>query len=176
MTGSTRSKVTTDHEEIRRWAAARNGTPVAIIHSKTDDDSDGPIRICFPGDGSEHAWGEITWRDWFKQFDAAQLAFLYQELTAGGEKSNFNKVVSRETVDEVESAVGGKGRSASRRKSRRAPGIGAIATLPKGEPQRAAKYSAGRHKVSKKSTATIASVVSRKKQPPMGKASRDKNS
>jgi hypothetical protein len=34
----------------------------------------------------------ITWNEWFRKFDAQQLAFLYQT----GKNTNFNKLVRRE--------------------------------------------------------------------------------
>ncbi|MGB7553818.1 MAG: hypothetical protein WBM04_05555 [Candidatus Korobacteraceae bacterium] len=174
MAAGTKSKVTTDHEEIRRWAVGRGGTPALMNHSKSASDGDAPIRVCFPVDGSHSSSDEISWEDWFRKFDAAKLAFLYQELTAGGEKSSFNKLVSREIVDEVEVAVGGKGRSASRRRSRRPAAAGGTATLPDGKPERDAKPGTGSRKVNKKSGAIVASVSSGKKQLPAQKASPDR--
>jgi hypothetical protein len=160
MAASTKSKVTTDHEEIRRWALARSGKPGAPIHLKSEDNGNGLIRIYFPEDHSKNSLAEISWEDWFKKFDAAKLAFLYQELTPGGQKSNFNQVVSRKAVDEVESAVGGKGRSASRRSSRRSPEIPATSTLSDGEPQTGAVRGPSSKKAGKKSIAALASVAS----------------
>ncbi len=177
MAAGTKSKVTTDHEEIRRWAAERSGTPAVTNHSKSaSGDGDALIRICFPADRSQNSSHEISWEDWFKKFDAGKLAFLYQDLTAGGEKSSFNKLVGREIVDEVEVAVGGKGRSASRRRSRRPGAAGAIATLPDGKPERDAKHDASSRNVNKKSVAVVASVSSGKKQSPIQKTSRNKKS
>jgi hypothetical protein len=130
MVASTKSKVTTDHEEIRRWAAVRSGTPAAIVRPENGDEEASPICIDFFENSGEGSRKKISWDDWFKRFDAAGLALLYQEHTASGQRSKFHKVVSRETVDEVEAAVGGKGRSASRR-SRRDREAGAIAA-PRG--------------------------------------------
>ncbi len=168
MAASTKSKVTTDHEEIRRWALARNGKPAAPLHLKSEDNGNGPIGIYFPDDRSKNSLAEISWEDWFKKFDAAKLAFLYQELTPGGEKSNFNQCVRRKDVDEVESAVGGKGRSASRRSSRRPRGIRASATLSDGEPPTGTARDSSSNKVGKKSTTPAAGVASleRNSRPP----------
>ncbi len=130
MMASTKSKVTTDHEEIRSWAAARSGTPAAIVRPENHDEEASPICIDFPDSPGEGSRKKISWNDWFKRFEVAGLALLYQEHTAIGQKSNFHKVISRETVDEVEAAVGGKGRSASR-SSRRDREAGAIAS-PRG--------------------------------------------
>lgn len=63
----------------------------------------GMIRLDFPGYSGEGKLEKICWDDWFEEFDKKNLALLYQETTAGGEKSNFNKLVSRDSVeDELE--------------------------------------------------------------------------
>ena len=49
-----------------------------------------------PGFSQKESLKEITWDEFFRKFDQSGLAFLYQEKTAGGEKSNFNKFVKRE--------------------------------------------------------------------------------
>ena len=56
----------------------------------------------FPGFSGEGSLQPITWDEWFQKFDERNLALLYQEETAGGEKSNFNKIVSSETAEENE--------------------------------------------------------------------------
>lgn len=102
MSPSTLSKVTTDHDEIRRWAEERGAKPSAVIRTEHGDDP-GIIRLDFPGYSGEGSLEEISWDEWFRKFDERNLALLYQEHTAGGEKSNFNKIVSRETAEQVES-------------------------------------------------------------------------
>ena len=56
------------------------------------------IRLDFPGYSGEESLEHIDWEDWFKTFDDRKLALLVQEETADGKRSNFNKLVSRETV------------------------------------------------------------------------------
>ena len=60
----------------------------------------GIIRLDFQTDGPDPSLEEITWDEWFRAFDANQLAFVYQDKTADGKRSNFNKLVSRATVEE----------------------------------------------------------------------------
>jgi hypothetical protein len=92
------TKITTDHDEIRKWAEARGGRP-AVVRA-THDQGGGIIRIEFPdAPHAQHdALAEISWQEFFAKFDEADLALLYQEETAGGERSNFNKLVGRETA------------------------------------------------------------------------------
>jgi hypothetical protein len=40
----------------------------------------------------------ISWDDWFAAFDENELALVVQDTTADGKPSNFNKLVSRESV------------------------------------------------------------------------------
>ena len=53
------------------------------------------VRLEFPGFGSEENLQEISWDDWFEKFDANDLVLMVQDTTAGGDLSNFNKLVKR---------------------------------------------------------------------------------
>ena len=88
------SHTTTDHEEIRRWAEARKAKPATVKGTGGKGDT-GIIRLDFPGYSGADKLQEITWDEFFKKFDEAGLALVYQEETADGKKSNFNKLVSR---------------------------------------------------------------------------------
>jgi hypothetical protein len=89
------SLTTTDRDVIRSWADARGGRPV-LVHGKAG--GDGPIRILFSDvphiDGE--TLEEISWEEWFEAFDENGLALVYQEETADGEQSRFNKLVVRQ--------------------------------------------------------------------------------
>src|SRR5438477_11848746 len=93
------SKVTTDHDEIRKWAEARGGRPATVRSTQSKNDV-GIIRIEFPDapNAKDDALEEISWEEFFEKFDEANLALLYQEETARGQRSNFNKIVGRETA------------------------------------------------------------------------------
>src|SRR5712671_5962180 len=94
------AKTTTDHDEIRKWAEARGGRP-AVVRSTHDKGGTGILRLEFPDapNAKDDALEEISWEEWFEKFDESGLALLYQEKTAKGERSNFNKLVGRETAD-----------------------------------------------------------------------------
>jgi hypothetical protein len=92
------SNVTTDHEEIRRWAEERKAKP-ACVRGTGDKRDIGIIRLDFPGYSGEDKLEHISWEEWFEKFEESKLALVYQEETAGGQKSNFNKLVSRDNVD-----------------------------------------------------------------------------
>lgn len=89
------SKTTTDHDDIRRWVEERGGHPATVASTHTGDDP-GIIRIDFPGYSGEDSLEEISWEEWFDKFDDQGLAFVYQETTADGEQSNFNRLVKRD--------------------------------------------------------------------------------
>ena len=99
------SKTTKDHDEIRKWAEARGGKPSHVKRTGSKDDV-GILRIDFPGYSGEGSLEPITWEEFFEKFDERNLALVYQEKTADGEQSNFNKLISAE--DEHDSSHPGK--------------------------------------------------------------------
>jgi ferritin-like metal-binding protein YciE len=109
------TKVTTDHDEIREWAQERGAHPACVRGTGGKGDT-GMIRLDFPGYSGADSLQEITWDDFFQKFDEQGLALLYQESTTRGQKSNFNKLIARETAELA--AQGGRG-SARRGTGRR---------------------------------------------------------
>jgi hypothetical protein len=108
------SHTTTDHDEIRRWCEERGGKPSEVTRTAGKRGQTGIIRIDFPGYSGESSLNEISWDEFFEKFDQSKLAFLYQDTTADGQKSNFNKFVKR-TGSAKARAGGGKTRSAASR-------------------------------------------------------------
>ena len=76
------AKITTDHNEIRRWAEARGGRP-AVVRSTRGKDGGGIIRLGFPRapHADDDALEEIGWEEFFERFDESGLALLYQDET-----------------------------------------------------------------------------------------------
>jgi ferritin-like metal-binding protein YciE len=93
--GSKSSHTLTDREEIRQWAEDRGAQPSCVRGTGGKGDI-GMLRLDFPGYSGEDSLEPIEWDEWFDKFDERGLALLVQEKTAGGQKSNFNKLVSRE--------------------------------------------------------------------------------
>ena len=88
------SNTTTDHDQIKSWAEDRGGKPAKVSGA----DGDGAlIKLMFPDskDSENDNLEEIDWDTWFKNLDDNGLALIYQDETADGEKSSFNKLVSR---------------------------------------------------------------------------------
>ena len=93
MAGETNT--TTNHEEIRRWAEAREGRPASVRGTGSGDDP-GLLRIDFPGGAGEDKLVPISWEEFFEKFDEKKLAFLYQEETKDGGESRFFKLINRD--------------------------------------------------------------------------------
>jgi hypothetical protein len=110
VSGSARATI--DHDEIREWVESHGGTP-AHVQSTGRGKSAGILRIDFPGFSGEGSLEPLEWDEFFERFEEAQLAFLYQDKTASGRPSNFNKLVKRDSV-ELSPA---RGRSSTRSKS-----------------------------------------------------------
>ncbi len=91
------AKTTTDHETIRRWAEKKGGKPAAVKTTHRGGDV-GIVRIMFPDrKESEHdALVEISWDEFFRQFDESNLALLYED------DSLFSKIVGRDTLEKRE--------------------------------------------------------------------------
>jgi hypothetical protein len=53
------------------------------------------LRIDFPGFSGAQSLEQISWEEFFDKFDEQNLAFLCQETTARGLRSNFNKLIKR---------------------------------------------------------------------------------
>jgi hypothetical protein len=121
---ASKERVLTDHEEILQWAEERGAKPGRVRGTGGNGDV-GIIRLMFPNysESEEDSLEEISWDDWFNEFDKRNLALIVQEETASGTKSNFNKIVSRETVEELQSRSS-KTETGKQRESERRSGSG----------------------------------------------------
>jgi iron-sulfur cluster repair protein YtfE (RIC family) len=102
------ANTTTDHQAIRKWVEDRGGSPARVKRTGSGDDP-GILRIDFPGFSGKQSLESIEWDAFFDWFDKNELAFIYQDRTRGGQPSRFNKLVSRQGVEE---RAGGRGRGA----------------------------------------------------------------
>jgi hypothetical protein len=99
QTATSEAKVTTDHDEIRRWVEERGGRP-ATVKSTHQNGDPGLLRIDFPDNPPDQNLEPISWDEWFKKFDEKKLAFLYQDELKSGQESRFFKLISRETANQ----------------------------------------------------------------------------
>jgi hypothetical protein len=93
----TLSKSSRDHDEIRKWAEARGAVPAEVRGTEKGGEP-GILRFEFPNapNRNDGKLEEISWDDFFEKFDERGLELVYQERTADGEQSNFNKLVCPE--------------------------------------------------------------------------------
>ncbi len=140
-----KSRVLTDHDEIRSWAEERDARPACVRDTGTEEDV-GMIRLDFPGYRGETSLEPIEWDEWLQKFDDNNLALLVEDETGGGEQSNFNQIIGRETA-----AAQGQGRrKTSRRAERRAepeksrPSRSRPASSARGNSRRASRAGARR--------------------------------
>ena len=104
------SRVLTDHGEIQEWAEDRGAHP-SCVRGTGDRGDMGVLRLDFPGYTGEDKLEPIEWQEFFEKFDERGLALLVQDKTSRGQKSNFNKLVSRETA---QAARGSRSRASGR--------------------------------------------------------------
>lgn len=169
------SKTTKNREEIQRWAEERGGKPAHVKSTESSNDI-GILRIEFPGFGEEESSLEpITWDQFFDKFEDRDLILIYQEETAGGEKSNFNKLVSAETA--AESETGSKSsskRSAGARKATKSSGQSSSAKKAPAKKASAKKAPAKKSPAKKTSPAKTAGKKTAVKKAPAKKTAAKK--
>lgn len=69
-------RLITDHEAVMRWVRARGGEPARALHSR---DGATDLRIRFADEGADEELAVISWREFFRRFEAEALALLSQE-------------------------------------------------------------------------------------------------
>ena len=96
----TLSRTTKDHDEIRKWAESRGAVPAEVAGTEKSGEP-GILRFEFPKapNHNDSKLKEIPWDDFFEKFDENDLELVYQEKTADGDKSNFNKLVHPSSED-----------------------------------------------------------------------------
>ncbi len=155
------AKTTQDHDEIRQWAEARGGKP-AVVSATEGKDETGIIRLMFPNapNHNDDALEEIGWDEWFEKFDESGLELTYQEKTADGQTSDFNKL----TYPDVDSAKGkallknSAGKKSAKSAGAEAPAKAAAKSAEKKAPAKkeAAKKEAAKKAPAKKSASKSA--------------------
>jgi hypothetical protein len=96
---SGKSKVTTDHNEIRRWIEERDGQPATVISTEKNGHP-GILRVDYPGYAGEETLETIGWEAFFEAFDKNNLAFLYQD----DKDSRFSKFIDRASTRQTRTA------------------------------------------------------------------------
>jgi hypothetical protein len=100
------SNQTHDHQVIRRWAEQRKGIPCRMTGAEANG-GEGILKIHFSEHGKQEDLEEITWADFFNDFEKEELDFLYKDRNANGQLSNFYQLVARFGSGEQVSAPNG---------------------------------------------------------------------
>jgi len=153
------SKTTKDHNVIRSWAEARGAKPSHVKRTGSTEDV-GILRFDFAGYSGEETLEPITWEQFFEKLDERNLALLYEEETSGGQRSNFNKIVSSETTAPAKRPAARKpaSKKAAVRNRLRPAANKAAGTKKSATKKSAAKKSAAKKSAPKKSAAKTTSA------------------
>ena len=114
MSARAQERILIDHDEIRRWAEEREAIPARVKGTGGPNDV-GILRLHFPEYSQDDEKLEpISWNEFFEEFDKKKLALLVEDRMPDGRRSNFNKIISRSTVEDfVRSSKSGSGRRAA---------------------------------------------------------------
>lgn len=88
------TRVTTDHDEIRRWVESHGGRP-ARVRGNVADDRVGLLRIDFGQKHAKEPLMALSWEDFFDRFDSSDLAMLYRVNGNEGGGMPFHRLVHR---------------------------------------------------------------------------------
>ena len=83
-----KSKVTTDHNKIKRWTEERRGW-TATVKDTGQGDNLGVLRIDTQASAAKEHAEKNHLGEFFEAFEENKLAFLYQDEVAPGGKSIF---------------------------------------------------------------------------------------
>ncbi|MGV9978110.1 hypothetical protein ACWDUH_10565 [Micromonospora wenchangensis] len=93
-----RSLVTTNHQVIRNWAAARGAKPATIAGTERNG-RPGVLTFDIPGYRESRRLRVVSWEDWFRTFDSRKLNLIFQEQLRDGRPSNFFRTESPDRED-----------------------------------------------------------------------------
>jgi len=165
-----KANVTTDHDEIRRWAEERDAKPACVRRTGGDGDI-GMIRLDFPGYSGDQSLEHISWDEWFQKFDESNLALLHQDTLATGGKSNFNKLIARETAQARQQGHHRASRrklesgTARKARSRSASAKSSASTRAKKSASTSARSASARTKSASRSRTKSSAASSRSREP-----------
>lgn len=175
------SKTTKDHELIRSWAEERGVKPSHVKRTGSSEDV-GILRLDFPGYSGEESLEPISWEQFFEKFDERGLALVYEDVTAGGQRSNFNKLINAGSVKtaHVSRSRGSTKKAASSTATRtnRAAGKKSVAKKAASSAKRAAgakKTASHSRTKTKRTTAKTKATVRRSSARPQKKSSTKKS-
>jgi hypothetical protein len=86
--------ITHDHVQIQKWAELRQARPATATDPATDGGPESVLRFDFPPYGEESSQ-ELSWEDFFNEFDENQLALSIPGDSIGNVESQAYSFVAR---------------------------------------------------------------------------------
>lgn len=119
MTARAQERILINPDEIRRWAEERGAVPTRVKGTGGLNDV-GILRLHFPEySQDDENLEEISWDEFFfDEFDRKRLALLVEDRTPDGKRSNFNKIISRATIEDFVKSSSLSGPTQARRSTR----------------------------------------------------------
>jgi hypothetical protein len=96
-------KITTNHQEIQKWAANRGALPALIDHPDGKADRTG-LRLNFPGTSDDELLPEKTknqstsWEQFFHLFDEQNLMFVYDTDPKATDPTQWYSFIKNEST------------------------------------------------------------------------------
>ncbi|HEY7299407.1 MAG TPA: hypothetical protein VH684_15990 [Xanthobacteraceae bacterium] len=90
-------QITIDHDVITQWARRRGAVPATFQGTERP----WPLKFSF---GPSSDLVEISWDEFFAEFERADLAFVYRDAGPDGELDDFHEFVNRAAVPELASS------------------------------------------------------------------------
>jgi hypothetical protein len=91
--------VTRDHDVIRTWAEGLHGKP-AMLKSRAGGDVAEALRFQVT-DKRRSEYDVVTWDEWFRAFDGADLVFIFQERADDGAVSDLFRIAPAATIRSI---------------------------------------------------------------------------
>jgi hypothetical protein len=120
VAGRSKSKVTTDHDEIRRWVEERGGRPAVVKTTRGKGDDVGILRIDFTGFSGEGTLEPISSEEFF----GARKTTARGKSEKGGARSTggAKKAATRKRAAGAGRSSPGRQRSTARKTARKSSG------------------------------------------------------
>lgn len=85
--------LTEERTVIEDWARRRGAEPATGKGKIHVEDGGSGLRFDFPGMGR---FAPLSWDDWFREFEAYKLVFVYRECREDGQLSQDYRIVARD--------------------------------------------------------------------------------
>lgn len=83
--------ITRDPQTITAWAQQRDAVPV-VVRTPVRADRLDHLRLDVRGMATDENGERVSWDDWLNTFALADLRFVFQERTPGGELSTYYRL------------------------------------------------------------------------------------